>query len=206
MLGKKYLLYHKPDNEYIDRVLQTHPDKFYGWIFVNPKVSDPIKEIEKWIGKRGWIGVKAHPFWHSYPIAKLEQVAAFCAERDVPVLIHLGGNREQGDYRFLPERHPKLKILYAHAGVPLYREIWNYAKKRENVFVDISNPVYVDEGILPVVIKELGAEKCIYGTDGPYANATQSRMLQRIHMLKLPDQETEQILGGNFQQIFEILA
>ena len=134
---------------------------------MNPKISDPMKEIEKWIDKRGWIGVKAHPFWHSYPIAKLEQVAAFCAERDVPVLIHLLGNREQGDYRYLPERHPKLKILYAHAGVPFYREIWNYAKKQENVFVDLSNPVYVDEGILPVVIKKLGAEKCIYGTDGP---------------------------------------
>lgn len=203
MLGKKYLLYQQPDNKYVDDVIQTYPDKFYGWIFVNPKVSDPLKEIDKWIGKPGWIGVKAHPFWHSYPVALLESVAAFCAEQNMPVLIHLGGNREKGDYRYLPERHPRLKIIYAHAGVPLYREIWNYAKKRENVFVDLSNPVYVDEGILPTVIKELGVEKCIFGTDGPYANATQTMMLQRINLLPLSDCEKEKILGGNWHKLLE---
>lgn len=201
MLGKKYALYHQPENEYIDHVIRTHPDKFYGWIFVNPKVSDPLKETEKWVGKRGWIGVKAHPFWHSYPVALLDSVAAFCAERNLPMLIHLGGSREQGDYRYLPERHPRLKIIYAHAGVPLYREIWDYAKKQDHVYVDLSNPVYVDAGILPTVIQELGPEKCIFGTDGPYANATLAKMLQRIDLLPLSDRAKEQMLRENFHEL-----
>ena len=201
MLGKKYHLYHEPDNNYVDDAIQSHPEKFYGWIFVNPKVSDPIKEIEKWSAKRGWIGVKAHPFWHSYPVAMLDSVGAYCVEKNMPVLIHLGSSREQSDYRYLPERHPRLKIIYAHAGVPLYREIWKYAKKKENVYVDLSNPVYVDEIILPTVIRELGPEKCIFGTDGPYASATQSKMIQRIHLLNLTDREKEQVLGGNFQAL-----
>ena len=196
MLGTKYDLYHQPDNEYIDQIIQTHPDKFYGWIFVNPKVSDPLKEAEKWSGKRGWIGVKAHPFWHSYPVALLDRVAAFCAERNLPMLIHLGASREQGNFRYLPERYPRLKIIYAHAGVPHYREIWDYAKKQDNVYVDLSNPVYVDDGILPTVIQELGAEKCIFGTDGPYANATLAMMLQRIEALKLSDQKKNKYLAA----------
>lgn len=203
MLGKKYDLYHQPDNEYIDHVIQTHPDKFYGWIFVNPKVSDPLIAAEKWSGKRGWIGVKAHPFWHSYPVALLDSVAAFCAERNMPMLIHLGGSRDQGDFRYLPERHPRLNIIYAHAGVPLYREIWAYARKRDHVYVDLSNPVYVDEGILPTVLQELGAGKCIFGTDGPYANATLARMLQRVDSLNLSDREKEQILGDNFRKLLK---
>lgn len=203
MLGKKYDLYHQPDNEYIDHVIQTHPDKFYGWIFVNPKVSDPLIDAQKWSGKRGWIGVKAHPFWHSYPVALLDSVAAFCAERNMPMLIHLGGSRDQGDFRYLPERHPRLNIIYAHAGVPLYREIWAYARKRDHVYVDLSNPVYVDEGILPKVIQELGAGKCIFGTDGPYANATLARMLQRVDSLNLSDREKEQILGDNFRKLLK---
>jgi predicted TIM-barrel fold metal-dependent hydrolase len=202
MLGKKYALFHQPDNEYIDQVIQTHPDKFYGWIFVNPKVSDPLKEAEKWSGKRGWIGMKAHPFWHSYPVALLDTGAAFCAERNLPMLIHLGGNREQGDYRYLPKRHPRLKIIYAHAGVPFYKEIWDYAKKQDHVYVDLSNPVYVDAGILPKVIQELGAEKCLFGTDGPYANATLAMMWQRIDALPLSDRAKEQILGGNCRELF----
>ena len=200
-LGTKYLLYHKPDNEYVDKVIQSHPDKFYGWIFVNPRVSDPIKEVERWLGKQGWIGVKAHPFWHSYPVALLDDVAALCVERGLPILVHLGGSRAHGDYRVLPERHPKLRIIYAHAAVPHYREIWSYAKEKRNIFVDLSNPVYVDEGILPSVVRAVGAEKCLHGTDGPYVNATQGRMLERILQLPLSDNEREQILGSNFLEL-----
>jgi predicted TIM-barrel fold metal-dependent hydrolase len=202
-LGTKYLLYHELDNEYVDKVIQLHPEKFYGWIFVNPKVLDPLKEVERWFGKQGWIGVKAHPFWHSYPVALLDDVAAFCEERGLPILVHLGSSREQGDYRFLPERHPKLKIIYAHAALPRYREIWSYVKEKENIFIDLSNPVYVNDGILHTVVKALGAEKCIHGTDGPYVNATQGRMLERVLQLPLSDSEREQILGRNFLELIE---
>lgn len=202
-LGTKYLLYHKPDNEYVDNAIQAYPDNFYGWVFVNPKASDPMKEVERRLGRSGWIGVKTHPFWHSYPVVLLDDVTAYCAERGLPILAHSGSSREQGDYGLLPERHPRLKIIYAHAGTPLYRGIWSYAKNEESVFVDLSNPVYVDERILPQVIRSLGAEKCLYGTDGPYVNASQEMMLQRILQLNLSDYERDQILGGNFRELIE---
>lgn len=200
-LGKKYLIYHKPDNGYIDKVIHAYPDKFYGWIFVNPKVSDPLAEAEQWYGRHGWIGVKTHPFWHNYPVAMLDDVAAFCSEKNIPILMHLGSDRERGDYRYLPERHPGLRIVYAHAGVPHYREVWKYAKNKNNVFVDLSSSIYMYEKILVGVIEALGAEKCFYGTDGPYGNATQRRMLDRIFRLSLSDQEREQILGKNFLEL-----
>jgi predicted TIM-barrel fold metal-dependent hydrolase len=53
------------------------------------------------------------------------------------------------------------------------------------------------------VIKELGAEKCLYGTDGPYANATQEKMLHWIFSLPLSDHEKECILGRNFLALIE---
>lgn len=158
-----------------------------------------MKEVERWLGKKGWIGLKAHSFWHSYSIALLDDIAALCEEMGLPILLHLGSRREQCDFRFLPERQPKLKIIYAHAAVPLYREIWNYLTNREINFVDLSNPVYVDERILSQIITQLGHEKCLYGTDGPYVNATQDRMLSRIFSLPVSHQEKEKILGGIFQ-------
>jgi predicted TIM-barrel fold metal-dependent hydrolase len=204
-LGKKYLLYHKPDNEYIDNVIQTNPGKFYGWIFVNPKVSDPLAEVEQWYGRHGWIGVKTHPFWHNYPVALLDDVATFCTEKNIPILMHLGSDRERGDYRNLPERHPRLRIIFAHAAVPRYREVWNYAKNKENIFIDLSSSIYMYEKILAGVIETLGAERCLYGTDGPYANATQRRMIDRILRLSLSDREREQILGKNFLELINEL-
>lgn len=200
-LGIKYLLYHEPDNEYIDRVIQKYPEKFFGWIFVNPRTMNSVEEIERWLGRKGWIGVKTHPFWHNYPVEDLDDVSALCREKNLPLLMHLGGDRQTGDYRFLPEQHPGLKIIYAHAAVPYFRELWSYAKFNENIFVDLSSSVYTNDEILKAVINAFGYEKCLYGTDGPYANANQGRMLNRIYQLRIPDHEKEYILGATFLEL-----
>ena len=200
-LGKTYPIYDVPDNKSVARVMQAHPDKFYGWIFVNPSVADPIAELEKWAGRPGWVGVKSHPFWHRYPVALLDDVAACCAERDWPLLMHLGGDRERGDYRYLPERHPTLKLVYAHAGVPFYQQVWEYVKSRDGLSVDLSNPTYVNGEIRLDAVKTLGAEKCLHGTDGPYGHAGQGRMAQAILRLPLSDAEKERILGGNLIEL-----
>jgi predicted TIM-barrel fold metal-dependent hydrolase len=202
-LGTKYLLYHKPDNAYIQHVIQEHPNKFFGWIFINPKTMDSMKEVERWVGGQGWIGVKTHPFWHSYPVKMLDDVAAFCEEKNMPILMHLGGDQKSGDYRYLPERHPRLRIIYAHAATPYFREVWNYAKKKENIYVDLSSLVFTNQGVISTAIDTIGSEKCLYGTDGPYAEVTQGRMLDRILQLPLSDNERERILGRNFLDLIE---
>jgi predicted TIM-barrel fold metal-dependent hydrolase len=197
-LGKMHSIYDSPDNESVSQVLHAHPERFYGWIFVNPRVSEPIKEVERWAGKPGWIGVKTHPFWHRYSINLLDDVAAYCVEKDWVLLMHLGSDLERGDYRYLPERHSKLKIIYAHAGLPFYREVWEYGRRMNNVYIDLSNPYYVDDQVRVNAIKTMGFEKCVHGTDGPYADARQGRMLNYILRLPLSDIEKERILGSNF--------
>ena len=107
--------------------MHAHPDRLYGWIAVNPRAADACQEVAKWAGQPGWIGVKAHPFWHRYPVALLDEVAAYCSEKGMPLLLHLGADEGQGDFRYPPERHPRLKIVYAHAGVPFYGKLWEYA-------------------------------------------------------------------------------
>ncbi len=202
-LGIKYAIYHKPDNAYIHDVLQEYPDKFFGWMFINPKTMNSKEEVERWVGRQGWIGVKTHPFWHGYPVRMLDDLAAFCVESNLPILMHLGGDRESGDYRYLPERHPGLKIIYAHAAVPYFREVWNYAKEKDGVFVDLSSTVYTNQAVLSSAIQTLGSTKCLYGTDGPYAEANQGRMLDRILQLSLTEDQRERMLGENFLELIE---
>ncbi len=204
--NKTYLIYDAPDNESVARVMQAHPDKFCGWIFVNPRVADPIAEVEKRVGQPSWIGVKTHPFMHRYPVAMLDDVAAYCSGNGLPVLVHLGGDQERGDYRYLPDRHSNLKVLYAHAGIPFYRELWDYAKKKDNVFVDLSSP-YLNEPLRLSAVKALGAEKCLYGTDGPYGypdtdgSYDHGKILNEILRWPLPDADKKRITSGNFKEI-----
>jgi predicted TIM-barrel fold metal-dependent hydrolase len=200
-LGRTYPIDELPDNDLVAAAMRAHPDRFWGWIFVNPRAADPRAELERCAGEPGWIGVKAHPFWHRYPVALLDDVAEYCVGRNWPLLVHLGGEREGNDPRTLPEWYPKLKIVYAHAGVPWYREVWAVARERDQVFVDLSNPLYVCEQVRLQAIQALGAERCLYGTDGPYLQASQGRMLQGIDRLPLTDREKELVLGGNFTNL-----
>jgi len=201
LLGKTYRIYDLPNNEDVAQALRSHPDRFYGWIFVNPVSADPISELDKWAGTPGWIGVKSHPFWHRYAVSELDDVAAYCEDKNLPLLVHLGGDHDRGDYRFLPDRHPRLNVIYAHAGVPFYREVWDYASNKDNVFVDLSNPLYVDDRVRTEVVKELGAKKCIHATDGPYLGADQGSMLEKVDRLALSASEKDRILGENLMDI-----
>ncbi len=201
LLGKIFPIYPVPRNEPVAQALQAHPDRFWGWILVNPSAADPLAEMEKWVTKPGWIGVKSHPFWHRYPVARLDDVAAVCAENSLPLLVHLGGTAERGDFRYLPQRHPKLRIVYAHAGVPFYRELWDYAQDKPNIYVDLSSTSYVSAGIRRGAIKALGAHRCLAGTDGPYCNADHGQMIQDIRRLPIGESEQECILGGNFAEL-----
>ena len=47
ILAKTYPIYPAPDNPAVAAAIKACPDRFYGWIFVNPSVHDPLAEIEK---------------------------------------------------------------------------------------------------------------------------------------------------------------
>jgi predicted TIM-barrel fold metal-dependent hydrolase len=201
VLGTRYPIYDAPDNAGVARMLEKYPDKFYGWIFINPHVMDPVTELDKFSQQSGWIGAKALPFWQRYNLDRLDDAARWCAERGWPMLVHLGNRMENGDWRYLPERHPDLNIIYAHAGIPFYRDVWAYARGQDHVFVDLSNPVYVDKRVRLEAVRALGAQKCVHGTDGPYGDAGQGKMLRRVMELSLRDVETARILGDNFAEL-----
>jgi predicted TIM-barrel fold metal-dependent hydrolase len=136
----------------------------------------------------------------------LDDTAAYCAERGLPMLVHLGGTQERGDYRFLPERHPKTSIIYAHAGVPHYSRIWDYVRAKDNVFVDLSGP-YCDEPMRRAAVRDLGPDKCIYGTDGPYGYPgtdglyDHGAILEEIERLPISDSNKEKVVAGNFMEL-----
>lgn len=182
-------------------VLRAHPGRFYGWICVNPRASDACAEAERWAGQPGWIGVKSHPFMHRYPVALLDDVAGTCSERGVPLLVHLGAEEERADFRYLPDRHPELKIVYAHARVPAYGALWDYARHKPNVYVDLSNPLYVGPREQLNAVSALGAHRCLFGTDGPYMREGFGQAVRAVQDLPLPAQDKEGILGGSFLEL-----
>jgi len=199
-------IYPEPDNDAVERAISAHPDRFVGWLFLNPRAKTPVEEAERRFRHRGWIGVKAHPFWHRYPVAELDDLAALCQERGRPMLVHLGAGARRGDFRRLPERFPRLKVVYAHAGIPWYAELWADALRRDNVFVDLSSP-YLDKALRHRALREMGPSRCLYGSDGPYGYPAgdggydHGAILRQIEQAGLSSADLDRVLGRNFEAL-----
>jgi len=205
LFGKNYKLDIQPDNNILCKQINLYSDRFYGFIFVNPKGPiNPIDEVKKY-DSPNIIGVKAHPFWHKYPVSDLIEVAEFCSKNKLIFLIHLGIN-ECGNYKILPELFPELKIIYAHAGTPYYTDVCSFAKTSKNVYVDISCSLYVDENIIKKAISIAGIEKCIFGTDGPYFHVKNnifdySFFIDNIKKLNLEQNEYNLLVKENLYKL-----
>ena len=206
LLGAGYEIKIQPRNDDVIGALERYPERFFGWVFVNPAGPvEPLAEIERCMKTPGMIGVKAHPFWHDYEVSLLRDVAARCSEKGWPMLVHLGVG-DKGDYQLLPEAFPKLKIIYAHAGIPYSREIVTYAGGKKSVFVDLSSSSYVDLNAARNAIRLAGADKCLFGSDGPYFHADNDRFdfkpfLEMIKALELTAADRERVMGANFLEI-----
>lgn len=204
--GRGIPIYPRPDNDVVERAMARHPGRLLGWVCVNPAAGLGADEVERRLSRPGWIGVKAHPYWHQYPVQELEPIAEVCQARRRPMLIHLGPPGERGDFRRLPERFPRLPVVYAHALIPWYRRAWQDARRLENVFVDLSSP-YLDRALRRAALQEMGPARCIYGTDGPYGYPAADGMYDRgvilgqIEQFGLSSPDLDRVLGGNFHAI-----
>lgn len=198
-----------PDNEKVFSAVDSHPDRFMAWVFVNPKgKKDPVSEFEKWKNHCGCVGVKTHPFWHRYKPIELLKVAEKASALGKPMLMHLGFD-ENGDILPLISKVPQLKLILAHAAFPSYQDMWKEIKPYPNIYVDLSATAYVDDRIMNNVIDFLGADRCIFGTDGPYGSRGNKGMFdhgmirQRITKQFMDENKQRKILRDNFLTLTE---
>ena len=112
---------------------------------------------------------------------------------------------------------PEATIIMGHGGGPLAPWI---VKKHENVYMDtsFSNPdlAELEMGTLaPVIghsiidkniVKMVGAEKILFGTDAdPELLHFYKRAIDYVHNLEIGDEEKALILGGNAKRILGLV-
>jgi predicted TIM-barrel fold metal-dependent hydrolase len=204
--GRVVRVYARPDNEPVARLVAAHPDRFLGWIFLNPRDNPAVlDELERWRAAPGMIGVKLHPHWHDYRTEILGPVLRRAEELGLPVLIHLGFGK-RGDFRAICRQHPRLKVISAHAGFPFYKDLWAYRGEHPNLYVDLSSP-YIDEPLARAAVQAMGPERCLYGTDAPYGFHEQDgsydygEIRRWVERLPVSAPMRERIFEGNFREL-----
>lgn len=204
--SKSYALYARPDNASVARAVAAHPERFWGWIFLNPRGNPGVlEELERWRQEPGMIGLKVHPHWHDYEVRELFPLLARAEELGLPVLAHLGFGR-RGDARALCYRFPKLKLVSAHAGFPFFSDLWRLKDECPNLCVDLSSP-YLDERLARDAVAAMGPRRCLYGTDAPYGfhapDGTYDYGALRgwVERMPLSSADAENVFAGNFLRI-----
>jgi predicted TIM-barrel fold metal-dependent hydrolase len=206
--GRGYVKTQVPDNTGVAEVVARHPDRFWGWIFLNPKDNiQAVAELDRWSSVPGMIGLKLHPYWHQFPLQTAAELLGKAEAAGMPVLVHLGFG-SHGDYLWLLKSYPLLKVIFAHAGIPYFKSLWPWLREHPGAFVDLSSP-HLSESFVRKAVRSLGAAKCLYGTDSPYGfgasagNYDYGRVLGWVQRLPVSDQDRQLIMGENFLRIIE---
>lgn len=174
------------DGFYIDyEERKKNPDLYLQWGEVNPLTCNVKEELQRQYSL-GIIGIKLHPVHHGFkPNAYREEEASlknlmyiyeFAEDHELPILIHTGtsigvGSRNKyGNPIYADDvikDFPKLKIILAHAGRPIWYDIaLHMAETISNIFIDISS--IPPKSLLKAIpnLNEI-SEKIIYGSDFP---------------------------------------
>jgi uncharacterized protein len=216
-------------NEDVRDAVAQNPDRFIGFVGVDPTNDDPTKlraairvAVSEW-GFRG-VGEFANV---DLLDSRCEAVYETCVETQVPLLIHTGVPLPSMLLRFghpfgldeVAHRYPELTIVAAHLGVPWFMETIAVAVRHPNVYVDISAlPTFNAKMIRPLIAlcldKGLG-DRLLFGSDFPLVDpadyvrrirsASPGRVLSRLTGLpRLTPRLRDMLLGGNAMRLLKL--
>ena len=202
-------------NDWIARYVKGHEDRLVSVGSVHPRhAADAGKETRRLFEDLGIRMIKIHPPHQLFAanayrdgLAGLGEVYAEAERAGRPVMIHTGTSIFPGARnRFADPMavddvavdYPRLKLILAHAGRPLYMETAAFlARRHPNLYLDLS-------GIPPKKLLEYLprledlADKCLWGTDYPSPGvASMKKNVEAFLALGLSEAARERILWGN---------
>ena len=197
-------------NDDVLEAMNRYPDRILGYCFVNPvHQKESLEEIERCILEHGMMGIKLYnQFKCSDPI--VYPVVGKAIELSVPILEHAGyvTDPEQAakqpnlsnarDFAALAAEYPEAILIEAHLGGGGDWE-WTIKALRHSpsVYLDTSGSV-IDEGMIEMAVRELGAERLLFGTD-----MTMEGGVGKILSADITEEQREMIFWKNMTGILE---
>ncbi len=195
-------------NEWTIRQAETRPHLLV-WLVLNPlRERDSLELLSRYHDHPKVVGIKLHPVLHKYPadikatFRLLERVAPL----RLPVLSH-GENESYASparLRRLAEAFPGLPIITAHfgAGTPgqTHEAIDAIQDCRTgNLYTDMGTARAIRTGIIAQMVRAIGAERILFGTDSPLYEPMAFPAL--LAAAAIGDDEREQIAHSNAERL-----
>jgi uncharacterized protein len=199
-------------NEFVANYSKENPKRLIPCGSVHPKHTVDVQRDMEQIVRLGIRMIKIHPphqllFPNDYlhGMKKLEVIYRVAEENGIPLMVHTGtsifpgARNKYGDPIYVDDvavDFPKLKILLAHGGRPLWMQTAFFLVRRHpNVYLDTS-------GIPPKKLlkyfprlEEIAA-KTLFGTDWPGPGVPEiKKNLEDFRALPISEEAKEQILS-----------
>ncbi len=193
----------RQSNDLTLRCFEACPDRFIPFAHVLPQEGkQAIIELERATGEMGCRGLKLHvgempQFEEPEIIAALTDVCIAAREIDLAVLIDFGNRFPICEA--LVDAVPGLKLIVAHLGSPQNETIVNQfiglAYDNPNMYLDASYSTCCWK--IPEAISRLGADRIIFGSDGPLIHPAIE--LMKIKVCNLSDEDFEKVTWRNIE-------
>ncbi|MSP14780.1 MAG: hypothetical protein EXR62_17700 [Chloroflexi bacterium] len=178
------------------------------WAVLDPCRKETYSQVESLLAHPRCKGIKIHPVEHSYEIRQYgDAVFEFAAAHQTVVLTHSG---DPGSFPedFVPfaNRYPGMSLILAHLGNSpdgvLARQVLAVkAATAGNLYIDTSSARSIFSGLVEWAVGEIGAEKLLFGTDGPlYFSASQKA---RIEYAEIDEAAKRAILFDNAAKLLK---
>lgn len=139
----------KTPNEMIAEVVARRPDKYIGFMALDPAELSAIGEMERCVSELGLKGIKLYPVMQLCDIREdcLRPFFRHAQELRLPILLHFGASPfahallKYSQPLLLDDvaaAFPDLKLIIAHLGHPWQKDAVLLLRKHKNVFGDIS--------------------------------------------------------------------
>jgi hypothetical protein len=194
-------------NEWVHKVVKQYPDRFFGYIGINPNYPELIEsEIEKHWERGRMSAIKIHPETHDYPPDGMEyhRVYEILQERRGLLLSHVWGIDNVKVFGKLAKQYDSVTFILGHSGgVPkaIYEAI-KVASECNNVYLDLTGSFHY-EGIVELMVREVGADRVLFGTDAPFLDSRPA--VGRVGYAEISEEDKAKILGLNMKKILDSL-
>jgi predicted TIM-barrel fold metal-dependent hydrolase len=195
------------NNEAARVVAET--DGLLQWVILDPRSPATYRQAEEMLPRPWCVGLKFHPEEHGYPIAEQGRALFEFAARHRAVVLGHSSERNSlcADYVRWADEFPEVRLILAHIGCGWDNDMTHQirgiqASRHGNVYADTSSARSITSGLIECAVREVGAEKVLFGTDSPLYSTAMQRA--RIDHAELTDREKRLILRDNAERLLQL--
>ena len=194
-------------NRLVAGAIDKYPDRFRGWITVNPhRPKEAEEELRRYDEHPGFVGVKLHPDLLEARVDSDGFRAAWewCEDRRRPLLSHTWIDSQWSDLdMFVPlaGRYPHVPIILGHSGGTYngHSKAIDLAREYPNFYLDITNSVRYHRHISRMV-QGVSARRVLFGSDMPFLSLPSA--VGAVLWSDITDEERTLVFGENARNLF----